>query len=137
MIEGERMKWACLYNIMANTHNPVPYRSSLRYNTMVHDVMSWLQIEAFIYSRLKGREICQRALLAPPARSTIIPLRAPRSASFETSQDGVNISEYISNAYHSQKSFVCFRSLRVGELSGSLTLTSSGRHEIHWLNSLA
>ena len=58
----------------------VPYRSSLRYNTMVHDVMSWLQIEAFIYSRLKGREICQRALLAPPARSTIIPLRAPRSA---------------------------------------------------------
>src|SRR4029434_2233736 len=43
--------------------NQVPYRSSLRYNTMVHDVKSWLQIEAFIYSRLKGREICQRALL--------------------------------------------------------------------------
>ena len=61
-------------------------------------------------------------------------LRALRSASFETSQDGVNISEHISNAYHSQKSFVCFRSLRVGELSGSLTLTSSRRYEIHWLN---
>src|SRR4029434_8851743 len=51
---------------MYSAQNNVPYRSSLRYNTMVHDVMSWLQIEAFIYSRLKGREICQRALLAPP-----------------------------------------------------------------------
>ena len=57
---------------------------------MVHDIKSWLQIEAFIYSRLKGREICQRALLGPPPRSTIILLRALRSASFETSQDGVN-----------------------------------------------
>ena len=47
---------------------------------MVHDVSHGVQIEAFIYSRLKGREICQRAVLAPPARSTIISLRALRSA---------------------------------------------------------
>src|SRR4029434_9212334 len=38
---------------------------------MVHDVMSWLQIEAFIYSRLKGRESCQRALLSPPPQELI------------------------------------------------------------------
>src|SRR4029434_1387124 len=91
----------------------VPYRSSLRYNTMVHDVKSWLQIEAFIYSRLKGREISQRALLAPPSRSSIIPLRALRSSSFETSQDGVNISEYISNALPQSKEF-CVLSLSTG-----------------------
>src|SRR4029434_3474986 len=65
----------------------LPYCSSLRYNSMVHDSSHGVQIEAFIYSRLKGLEICQRALLAPPARSTIISLRALRSASFETSQD--------------------------------------------------
>src|SRR4029434_9141644 len=102
---------------------------------MVHDVSHRVQIEAFIYSRLKGRGICQRALLAPPSRSSIISLRALRSSSFETSQDGVNISAYISNALPQSKEFcVLSRSLRVGELSGSLTLTSSGRHEIHWLN---
>src|SRR4029434_3323676 len=83
----------------------VPYRSSLRYNTMVHDVSHGVQIEAFIYSRLKGCEICQRGLLGPPPRSTIILLRALRSASFETSQDGVNISEHISNALPQSKEF--------------------------------
>ena len=72
---------------------------------MVHDGSHGVQIEAFIYSRLKGREICQRALLAPPARSTIISLRALRSASIETSQDGVNISEHISNALPQSKEF--------------------------------
>src|SRR4029434_396414 len=48
---------------------------------MVHDVKSWVQNKAFIYSHLKGREICQRALLGPPLRSPIILLRALRSAS--------------------------------------------------------
>src|SRR4029434_2684626 len=48
---------------------------------MVHDVSHGVQIEAFIYSRLKGREICQSALLGPPPRSPIILLRALRSAS--------------------------------------------------------
>src|SRR4029434_6393100 len=33
---------------------------------MVHDVSHGVQIEAFFYSRLKGHEICQRALLGPP-----------------------------------------------------------------------
>src|SRR4029434_9562166 len=92
-------------------------------------------IEAFIYSRLKGREICQRALLGPPIRSPIILLRALRSASFETSQDGVNISEHISNALPQSKEFcVLFALYRLVSYLGSLTLTSSGRHEIHWLN---
>src|SRR4029434_5868611 len=38
---------------------------------MVHDVSHGVQIEAFIYSRLKGREICQCALLSPPLRSRV------------------------------------------------------------------
>ena len=80
---------------------------------MVHDVSHGVQIEAFIYSHLKGRKICQRALLAPPSRSTIISLRALRSASFETSQDGVNISEHISNALPQSKEF-CVLSLSTG-----------------------
>src|SRR4029434_5891029 len=97
--------------------------------------MSWLQIEAFIYSRLKGREICQRALLAPPARSPIILLRALRSASFETSQDGVNIYEHISDALPQSKE-LCVLFALYGSVSylGSLTLTSSWRYKIHWLN---
>ena len=102
---------------------------------MVHDVSHGVQIEAFIYSRLKGREICQRALLAPPARSTIISLRALRSASFETSQDGVNISEHISNALPQSKEFcVLFALYGLVSYLGSLTLTSSGRYKIRWLN---
>ena len=102
---------------------------------MVHDVKSWVQNEAFIYSRLKGREICQRALLGPPPRSPIILLRALRSASFETSQDEVNISEHISNALPQSKEFcVLFALYGLVSYPGSLTLTSSGCYKIHWLN---
>src|SRR4029434_11020731 len=102
---------------------------------MVHDVSHGVQIEAFIYSRLKGRKICQRALLGPPLRSTIILLRSLRSASFETSKDGVNISKHISNALPQSKEFcVLFALYGLVSYPGSLTLTSSGRYEIHWLN---
>ena len=110
----ERAEWQCNLHVFLSMYIYVwmvvcvPYRSSLRYNSMVHDVSHGVQIEAFIYSRLNGREICQRALLAPPPRSTIISLRALRSASFETSQDGVNISSISQTLYYSQKSFVCF-----------------------------
>src|SRR4029434_3036695 len=102
---------------------------------MVHDVSHGVQIEAFIYSRLKGREICQRALLAPPASSMSLLLRALRSASFETSQDGLNISEHISNALPQSKEFcVLFALYGLVSYLGSLTLTSSGRYKIRWLN---
>ena len=98
---------------------------------MVHDVSHGVQIEAFIYSRLKGREICQRTLLGPPLRSPIILLRALRTASFETSQDGVNISEHISNALPQSKEFcVLFALYGLVSYLGSLTLTSSGRYKI-------
>src|SRR4029434_7985444 len=101
---------------------------------MVHDVSHGVQIEAFIYSRLKGREICQCALLSPPLRSPYLRLRI-RSASFETLQDGVNISEHISNALPQSKEFcVLFALYGLVSYLGSFTLTSSGRYKIHWLN---
>ena len=38
---------------------------------MVHERQSWVQIEAFIHSRLKGREIRLRLLLGPPPQESI------------------------------------------------------------------
>src|SRR4029434_3741867 len=59
----------------------------------------------YLFTPERPRDLSARALLAPPSRSSIIPLRALRSSSFETSQDGVNISEHISNALPQSKEF--------------------------------
>src|SRR4029434_6343519 len=57
------------------------------------------------------------------------------SSSFETSQDGVHISEHISTLKPQSKEF-CVLSALYGLVSylGSLTLNSSGHYKIRWLN---
>src|SRR4029434_7946253 len=52
----------------------------------------------------RPRFVCAYSWPAP-LRRTIVLLRTLRSASFETSQDGVNISEHISNALPQSKEF--------------------------------
>ena len=89
---------------------------------MVHDVSHGVQIEAFIYSRLKGREICQRALLAPPARSTIISLRISLRRA------------YLKRSTTVKRVLCAFALYGLVSYPGSLTLPSSGRYKIHWLN---
>ena len=112
----------------------VPYRSSLRYNSMVHDVSHGYKSKHLsIHAWKAARSVSTRSWARPPG--ALILLRAHRTASFETSQDGVNISEHISNALPQSKEFcVLFALYGLVSYPGSLTLTSSGRYEIHWLN---
>ena len=67
----------------------VPYRSSLQYNRMGTWRQSWTQIEAFIHSRLKGRD--SSALTPGPAPSGVYKfIRAARNHPlWKTSQDEV------------------------------------------------
>src|SRR4029434_5057149 len=60
-------------------------------------VMGYKSKHFSIHALKAARSVTARSW-ARLRRSTIISLRALRSASFETSQDGVNISEHISNA---------------------------------------
>src|SRR4029434_8605658 len=96
---------------------------------MVHDVSHGVQIEAFIHSRLKGREICQRALLSPPPQESLSYSRAPQISLFENfARNEVPDPSVSSTLNQKSKSFVCFCSLRVGELSGFFNP--------HWLGAL-
>src|SRR4029434_4039922 len=100
---------------------------------MVHDVSHGVQIEAFIYSRLKGREICQCALLSPPLRSPYLRLRIRSLPLLKLRK--THISEHISTLKPQSKEFcVLFALYGLVSYLGSLTLTSSGRYKIHWLN---
>src|SRR4029434_2563335 len=99
----------------------VPYRSSLRFNSMVHDVSHGVQIEAFIYSRLKGREICPRSLLSPPPQEPINSGARHGNILFENFASEVPITTLISIF----KESVCFALYELVSYSGSFTLTSS------------
>src|SRR4029434_9282235 len=105
----------------------VPYRSSLRYNSMVHDVSHGVQIEAFIYSRLKGREICQRALLATPATKTIISLRAVRSALFGNfARRSEHLRAYLKRSTTVKRVLCAFALYGLVSYSGSLPSLAQG-----------
>ena len=111
----------------------VPYRSSLQYNRMGTWRQSWTQIEAFIHSRLKGRD---SSVLSPePAPSGVYKFisTARIYPLWKTSQDEAPAPS-TSSTLPKSKSFVCFCSYGLVSYSGSLTLTSSGRCKIRWLN---
>src|SRR4029434_7474915 len=81
------------------------------------DITVWLyvshgvQIEAFIYSRLKGHEICQRALLSPPLRSPYLTTR-PQICLFENfARHGVPALSVSFTLNHSQRVLCAFCSL--------------------------
>src|SRR4029434_6919740 len=87
----------------------------------------------YLFTPERPRDLSARSWARPPG--ALILLRAHRTASFETSQDGVNISEHISNALPQSKEFcVLFALYGLVCYPRSLTLTSSGRYEIRWLN---
>src|SRR4029434_11027949 len=122
-------------------------------NSMVHE--SWgTNRSIYLFTPERPRDLSARApgpacqeyyniITHPgPGMQTELPLLKPtpglhadRTASFETSQDGVNISEHISRALPQSKEFCVLLAL-YGLVSylGSLTLNSSGHYKIRWLN---